>query len=326
MSQLRPALLALLCGLALPARALLLPGTHTGAIAVVTGVVYHTVGGQDLRLDLACPAQDPASTNLTAALLYLHGGGFQKGNRRAYAGPMRAMARQGVFAATADYRLADGSPGRKFPAAVQDAACAVRWIKAHAAEYRVDPRHIAILGGSAGGNLALMVALAPELADAETNRPYAEFDSRVCGAINFCGPTDYLRQLEAEKSPDRMSVFRYLRGGTLRALRASARAASPIYQLDPADPPVLSLHVTGDRVVPFANAEALDEAMKAAGLSHVLVPIVGDQHAGVIYQDQVDRETVAFLRRLLSDPPAQSATGGAGSSKPSAPGGTGSVR
>ncbi len=328
MSQLRPALLALLCGLALPAGALLIPGTHTGAITVVTGLVYHTVGDEALHLDLAYPTQDPASTNLTVALLYLHGGGFQSGDRSGYASAIRAMARQGVFAASADYRLADGSPGRKFPAAVLDAACAVRWIKAHAAEYRVDPARIGITGGSAGGNLALMVGLAPEIADADPARPHAQFDSRVRAVVNYCGPTDYLRLLESAHTADRLVVLKYLKGGNVPTVRASARAASPLYYVDPRDPPVLTLHGTRDRIVPFASAQSLDRAMRAAGVPHTLIPLPQGDHPGLggpPYRDRIHQETFDFVRRHLADEPAQSA-GGAGSSHPSAPGGTGSVR
>jgi acetyl esterase/lipase len=281
-----------------------MPGAFSGAITQELGVVYRTVDGADLKLDLAYPAQDPKSTTNTVAILYVHGGGFQTGGRRDYAAQVQAVARRGIFAASVDYRLADGTPQRKFPAAVQDVACAVRWIKAHAAQYHVDASRIGITGGSAGGNLALMVAVAPELWDADTNRPYAEFDSRVKAVVNYCGPTDYLTMLRAKRGTTREDVIKYLKGGSAKAVIASAREASPVYHLDPTDPPILTLHGTADTMVPYENATRLEKAMKAAGLSHRLIPLPNGDHpglGGISYRDKVSQETYDFFLKHLVD-------------------------
>lgn len=278
------------------------PVASNGLVRLV-GVVFATNGGQRLMMDLVYPATNDSSAGLRPALIYVHGGGFTAGKRQSYARNVEWAARNGFVAATVDYRLADGRANTKFPAAIRDVAAAVRWLKTHAADHGVDPNRIALLGGSAGGNLALMAGLASEAWDQQPDRPWPDVDSRVQAIVNYCGPVDYVPMLSVKKkTATHLDVAKYLPGASPARKKEFARKAGPLPYLDEKDPPVLTMHGTADPVVPFHNAELLDQMMKEKGLRHRLVPLPGAGHDS--FEDEpfkrvVDRETLAFLRDVF---------------------------
>lgn len=265
-------------------------------------IVYDSKFGENLKLDLAYPVDLPVEGQLRPAVIYVHGGGFVRGNRQGYSNEIEQAASRGFVAITVDYRLADGRDSHRFPAAVNDVGTAVRWLKANAGQYHVDPDRIGITGGSAGGNLALMVGLAPEVADRDAGRSYSEYDSSVKAVVNYCGPTDYLEMVKARRKADPLHIKKYLKGKSVRQLKASAKKASPVYYLDKDDPPVLTLHGDIDTVVPYANAKKLDKAMKEAGLNHQLIELTGADHPGlskIRYRDRIAEETLNFFSKHL---------------------------
>jgi acetyl esterase/lipase len=266
-------------------------------------VIYGRAGAVDLKLDLAQPS---AGTAPFPALLCIHGGGWQLGDKQSYEALIRIFAAHGYVAAALDYRL---TPRYQWPAQIEDVKCAVRFLRAHASEYRIDPDRIGVLGDSAGGHLALMAGLT----DAKDG-----FDSRTCGdpkvsskvqaVVDFFGPSDLaIMRVPAEGEPliiksyggDSNQVLFNLVGTKDRSAPIF-RQISPINYVDPSDPPVLIFHGTADNLVPLEQSEILDRALTKAGVPHHLVIVEGGGHGWV--GDKLDRslaQAVEFLDNTL---------------------------
>lgn len=235
------------------------------------------------KLDLYLPTEPAAGTG-SPAVVWIHGGGWLNGTKaeaRAQA-ICRTLADAGYVAASIDYRLGPGAwPGNLF-----DCKNAVRFLRAHATRYRIDPDRIAVAGGSAGGHLALMVALtagAPDLEPTGAQTPYPQFASDVRCVINFYGITDLLvhGQTDAAGQP---TATRKLVAKTLSCFGAAddeadvLRVASPITYVKPSSPPILSFHGRADTTVDFSQAVTLDQVAKARGAAHTLLLLDGVGH------------------------------------------------
>ena len=136
-------------------------------------VVYGKGGNEVLRLDLATPAQGAGPF---PALVCIHGGSWRSGDKSWYRNQILTFAEQDYVAVSINYRLA---PQYKFPAQVEDAKCAVRFLRAHAAEFKIDPAKLAAIGDSAGGHLALMLAFMDPADGLEGSGGYPEQSSKV---------------------------------------------------------------------------------------------------------------------------------------------------
>lgn len=232
-----------------------------GAVFAKANVVYGRAGGAPLRLDLCVPA----GRGPFAAVILVHGGGWIAGNKRGDTRPLLAPLTAGGFAwFSIDYRLA---PQFRYPACLDDVCTAIRWVKAHAAEYNVDPNRIALIGESAGAHLVEMAAvLGPP-------------DTRVAAVVPFFGPSDLLAQTMARGALRR--DVRSLLGRTALddTTKKLLRDASPLNYVHPGLPPFLLFHGTSDRIVPYAQSVAFAERLKEAGVTCRLVTIPGGNHA-----------------------------------------------
>src|SRR2546423_8837559 len=147
-------------------------------------VEYANPDGQHLQLDLARPK---TGTGPFPAIICIHGGGFRAGTRQGYDGLCLKLAEQGYVAATVSYRLAPKYP---FPAAVHDTKAAVRWLRANAAKYQIDPERIGVTGGSAGGHLAQFLGVTAGGTEFEGDQNPGVSSSVAC-VVNFYGPSDF---------------------------------------------------------------------------------------------------------------------------------------
>ncbi len=153
------------------------------------GLEYSAVGGRQL-LDIARPKTGDGPF---PAVVCIHGGGFRAGSRERYRSIAYYLAQHGYVAATIDYRL---SPRHQFPAAVEDSKAAVRYLRANAARFNLDPDRIGATGGSAGGHLVLMLGVTGGVAEFEGSGPNQEFSSAVQAVVNQFGPTDLTASYE----------------------------------------------------------------------------------------------------------------------------------
>lgn len=250
-----------------------------GEVTVEENVTYGKGGDTELQLDLARPAGDGPFP----AIIFIHGGGWYQGNREGYKSDIREAAERGYVAATISYRLMEFDRGNKemttatpaFPAQIHDAKAAVRWLRANAEAYHVDPNRIGVTGGSAGGHLSLLLGLTDPQSDLEGEGGNRGVSSRVQAVVNFFGPTDMASCHDASSVA---WIFRLFMGGTPGEAAAAYEAASPVTYVSSDDVPVLTLHGDQDALVPIAQAKMLDERMRAAGVIHKLVIFEGQGH------------------------------------------------
>lgn len=203
----------------------------------------------------------PRDGRIHPAIVAVHGGGFRAGSRRGYLPQCVRLAEQGYVCATIDYRLA---PKSQFPAAVEDAKSAVRYLRENAAALAIDPKRIGAMGGSAGGHLVLFLGFT---GDAST---------RVQCVVDYYGPTDLTKSYG--HSVDAGEVLPLFLGGDLEHTRPAHIRASPINWVTPDAAPVLAIHGTKDRYVQYDQSLWLMDRLHSAGVEAELLTLEGADH------------------------------------------------
>jgi|GEM_PF-815760 len=236
--------------------------------------VQYGIGGQTALLcDLYVP-QNPIATPMPA-VIWIHGGSWYFGDK--YPSEINDLAERGFFGMSINYRLSGEAP---FPAAVEDSKCAVRWLRAHAKTYNVDPDRIGVWGGSAGGHLSMMVACADKTAGLEGTGGWEEYSSRVQAACSYYGVSDLTEQFKYYlliKDTFNEPLQQFM-GGVPRWIPDSYRLASPIKHITPDDPPLLLVHGDLDPIVSPEQSKTMHKAYQQAGLESTLVIVSGAKH------------------------------------------------
>ena len=259
------------------------PAAEVASDLRVTTDLPFLAAGRVEQLDLYLPETPPAG-KLSPGVVWIHGGGWSGGtkNEARAKNICGILARAGYVAVSVDYRLGEGA----WPTNLFDCKNAVRFLRAHAAEYHLDPNRIGVAGGSAGGHLALMVALTggkdgfePQGADT----PYPGVSSAVRCVINMYGITDLLTRQQTDKT-GQPTATRRLMGNSLKFFGAASddadvlKQASPVTHVAKSSPPILTLHGRADTTVDFAQAEELDRVAHERGAAHELVLLDGVGH------------------------------------------------
>ncbi len=293
--------------------AILWTGLATAAELVVPdnvilerGIEYANPDGQHLQLNLARPKH---LTGALPAVLCIHGGGFRAGHRDGNNALCLKLAQRGFVAATVSYRLA---PKYQFPAAVHDVKAAVRWLRANAAKYQIDPERIGVTGDSAGGHLAQFLGVTAGVDEFEGDGENAGQSSRVACVVNRYGPSDFTKSYD--QSVDAAEVLPLFLGGDLRtALRQHIRS-SPLNWVTPDASPTLILHGTEDKYVAYDQGVWLRDRLQACGVEVELVTFAGAGHGFKgADAEKADRAMFGFLARHLQ---AATAPGKAATSPP----------
>lgn len=249
-------------------------------IELRSNLVYHSVSGQELKLDLFLPVN--RSQQPLPLLVYVHGGGWIAGSKEIALLRLLPFLQMGWAAAAVQYRLAKVAPA---PAAVEDLRCALYWLRERSPELRLDPARFVLAGGSAGGHLALIGAMLPEgsrldrgcpLELAQRWRGAQRAPLRVAAVLNWFGISDLQAMLEGPQA--RGYAIEWFGSLPDEQRRALAREISPLHQVRPGLPPVLSFHGDADDVVPLAQSQQLHAALKAAGVTERLVVVPGAKH------------------------------------------------
>ena len=256
-------------------------------LKVFRGLVYRVVEGQTLRLDAYLPV---SPQSVRAVVVVVHGGGWRSGTRAAFAPgeasvepTARLFAARGWATFSIDYRLA---PESRFPAQLSDVQSAIAWVRRHHLRYRIDPRRVALLGASAGGNLAVLAAL--------TAAPGA----RPVAAVSWSGPMDLTTFYDGlSKGASRPFVADYL-GCTPAACPARYREASPLDHVTAASPPILLTNGSSE-IVPLEQAREMAAALQAKRVPHTLIVVAGSRHAADYEAAVIDR-TISFLANRFS--------------------------
>ncbi|PTX98507.1 alpha/beta hydrolase [Opitutus sp. ER46] len=272
------ALLACLLTLTLAARA-----------AVQSDIEYGTAAGESLRLDACVPAGDGPFP----AVILVHGGAWSAGDKsggpsKGYMAPLHdPLTANGIAWFSINYRLA---PKHPYPACIEDVETAIRWVKAHAAEFHVDPKRIAIAGESAGAHL---VALAATRADDRT---------RVAAVVAFYGPFDLVGRYPHGAALGRTMAELIGRDSFDEKSAEILRSASPIHGIKPGLPPFLLLHGTSDSRVSLDQSLQFQQRLQQAQVPVELIKIKGGNHGMRSWDNlapQYKQQVVDWLKRTL---------------------------
>jgi acetyl esterase/lipase len=255
-------------------------------------LIYAHAGGKDLLLDLYLPEN---SAGRLPILLWVHGGAWRGGSKDRT--PAVRLVKRGYAVASINYRL---SQRAIFPAQIHDCKAAVRWLRAHADKYNLNPNRIAAWGSSAGGHLVALLGTSGDVPQLEGTLGSQGHSSRVQAVVDFFGPTDFL-QMDAAGSrihhdaPD--SPESRLIGGPIQENKDKAARANPITYVSKDDPPFLIMHGDQDPAVPHHQSQLLYEALKRAEVEVTFQTVKGTGHG--FRGAEIDRAVDEFLDKHL---------------------------
>ena len=283
------------------------PATRADGGQSFRDVVYAAPWGfRPLMLNIIVPkGQGPKPL-----IIYIHGGAWAAGHPT-ISNPLyrkldfvERFYKSGFAVASIAYRF---SAEAQFPTQLHDCKSAIRYLRKHSQTFAIDPKRFGVIGDSAGGHLASLVGLTGKKKALEGKVGETKGSSAVQCVVNWFGPTNFLTMAKDKRSlkslgnsdaadaPEAMLV-----GGALQKNKAKARFASPLTYVHKAAPPTLLQYGDRDRLVPFAQGQALYEAMKAKGCDVTLQRIAGADHCfwGAAHDNVVDDDISFFQKHL----------------------------
>jgi acetyl esterase len=273
---------------AAPARTGVRAPSGSAPIEIERDIAYPAAGGAASRLDAYVVAGSAAGAHAAPAIVLVHGGGWQSGDKASLAGIATAFAQAGFSSFSVDYRLAPAAP---YPAAVEDVAAALRWLRepAQVQRFGIDPARIGLFGVSAGGTIAAWVAM--------SGTGPLDQGARVRAVASWSGPMvlDRYAVRRTPASPN-SSVVAYL-GCDPHKCRSRERDASPVTHVDGSDPPMLVVN-SRHELVPTDQARAMDVMLGDAGVDHRLLLFDGGRHAEQLAPLAL-APTLSFFRHAL---------------------------
>jgi len=262
----------------------LIPKSQPQSSQAFTNLAYSKVSGEELLLDLYVPE----GMESPPLVVWIHGGAWRGGKKD---NPEHALQliKHGYAVASINYRL---SQQAIFPAQIIDCKAAIRWLRAHQDQYKIDASRIGVWGSSAGGHLVALLG---------TSNGHSEWDqgghldqsSSVQAVCDWYGPTDFLRMDDVPGSMVHLSADSpesLLIGGDIRDHPEKTQLANPISYLDQhtsAIPPFLIMHGSADRTVIPGQSSLLHQAMLERNLNSKLIIVEGAGHGGPGFDDQV---------------------------------------
>lgn len=257
-------------------------------------IEYGKAGGVSLKLDLYTPKAE--SSKPRPVVVWIHGGGWLAGNKSSGTFRLAPLVATGDYVGVSvGYRLTNVTA---WPGQIHDCKAAIRWIRANAKKYNIDPQRIGVWGASAGGHLVSMLGTSGGVKELEGDNGSPGHSSRVQCVVDFCGPSDFLAfGKDNPRMSNPNSPVAKLLGGPLKDRVDVAKSASPVTYASKDDPPFLIMHGTADRTVPLAQAERLQAVLKKAGVDSTLVRIEGGGHG--FGGPEVNKRVRAFLDKHL---------------------------
>ncbi|MEQ1858855.1 MAG: alpha/beta hydrolase [Chthoniobacteraceae bacterium] len=258
---------------------------------VVRDIEFARVAEHSLKLDLHLPPADvPAKQPL---IVYVHGGAWRAGSRSDM--PLGKLVARGFAVASVDYRLSTAAP---FPAQAHDIKAAIRFLRARAADFKIDATRIAIAGSSAGGHLAAVVGVTNGVKELEGSVGITSASSDVQAIIGLYGASN-LETILGQSTPHGLSVrvpaLQLLLGGQPAEKPQLARLASPVAHIDANDPPLLLIHGDADPQMPFEQSLELQRAYEAANRPVQLEVVRGGKHGGPEFYDDARTALMAHF-------------------------------
>lgn len=267
------------------------------ACAYLPDVVYARYGGIERRLQIIMPSRKGVRFPL---VVFVQGSAWRKQNVYAALPSLSHIAAKGYVIASVEIRDTDIAP---FPAALEDVKTAIRFMRAHAGVYGIDPQRVAVWGDSSGGHLALMTGLTIAQYG---NGLYPDQPDEVSAVVDYYGVTDLLTlgrynavlDHDAPDAPEGLLI-----GGRVPDHQEQAKQASPLYQrLDKPLPPFLLIHGDRDSIVHINQSIEMYKALKQHGQNVLFYKVAGADHGAGVWQPQVLEVTERFLSSCLHRP------------------------
>lgn len=256
-------------------------------------LVYGTASGVEMKLNLARPAGEGARP----AVVILAGGGWKGDGRKDLMDKYtQEFGRRGYVAATVDTR---STPKFLFPSQVEDAKCAVRFLRANASKYGIDPQKVGAVGFSAGGHLALMLGVLTKEDGFEGEGGWADQESRANAVVAFCGPANFVTA-----NPSNGGNYEFFLGAKRKDDPELYRRASPITYVKKGSAPMLLIQGTADDMVPYTQATEMAAALTAAGVPGRVELLLGAGHrwGGAEWNRSLE-QSFAFLDQQFKSKP-----------------------
>lgn len=262
---------------------------------------YASAGEKKLLLDVYTPNSDADDDGPLPLIVWIHGGAWRAGNKRHC--PALPYTTKGYVAASVSYRL---SQEAIFPAQIEDCKAAIRWLRANAEKYRIDPDRIGVWGSSAGGHLVAMLGTSGDVKELETQHGNLDQSSRVQAVCDFFGPTDFLR-MDADSLPggpivhdDPKSPESQLIGAPIQDNPDKVAKANPITYVTRDDPPFLIVHGNKDPLVPWQQSKYLYDAMLKVGHKDVKFEVIDGAKHGFRGSERVAKLVESFFAKELA--------------------------
>jgi acetyl esterase/lipase len=258
-------------------------------VAVTRDLAYVPDGHARQKLDLYLPEQKPDAP--LPVIVWIHGGAWRQDDKAPT--PAVPFVTRRYALASINYRL---SQDAKFPAQIHDCKAAIRWLRAHARDYDLDPERIGVWGISAGGHLAALLGTAGGVKSLEGTAGNLDQSSRVQAVSDWFGPIDFLHMGPSHDSF--YSPESELLGGPVQENNQAAIRASPLTYLTKDAPPFLIEHGDKDDSVPIGQGEAFAAALQQAGVAVTFHRAKGLGHGGPEF---FNAENVALLRKFFDE-------------------------
>ena len=280
--------------------------TMEGQMKLVQNINYSKAGGEENPMTLFLPwnLDDPnIKTEKKPLIVFVQGSAWTTPDREFEIPQLSAFARSGYIVATIEHR--SSLNGHAFPAFLQDAKCAIRYLRANADKYGIDSERVAIWGTSSGGNNALLVGLTGDVPEFKTEE-YAEYSDKVCAVVECFGPTDLpaMSSMPDDEEPaisDIQYIMNGLCGGDMEKLSEVMMAMSPINYVEKGKdvPPFLLIHGDNDPIVPYEQMTSLFEKMVECEYDVEAWRIEGAEHEGTFWSQDVYDVIGEFLKKNL---------------------------
>ncbi len=245
-------------------------------IELTANITYATIESRELKLDLYAPKTKPSKP--MPVVMWIHGGGWKSGSKN---NPRQALAmlQRGYILVSVEYRL---SGEATFPAAIADCKAAVRWVRANAKTYGMDPKRVGAWGSSAGGHLVALLGTAGDVKQWDAiHEENANFSSRPNAICDWFGPTDFLRMNDFPSNIDHDAAdspeSRFI-GAAIQTVPIQTQLANPIKYISSQTPPFLILHGSNDLAVCYNQSELLHSALIKSRVTSKLYKVVGGGH------------------------------------------------
>jgi acetyl esterase/lipase len=252
-------------------------------------------GSHDPRqmLDLYLPPRGPKSAKRPPLVVWLHSGNWSWGHKGL--GPFIPLVRNGFAVASVNYRL---TMQASFPAQIFDCKAAIRWLRAHASNYKINTDRIGVWGASSGGHLAALLGTSNDVAALEGNEGSLNYSSSVQAVCDYYGPSDLVVLLQEHGGPQdktNESLVKFLGGGSNKL----AKAASPVTYVNRKAAKFLIVHGELDPLVPLDQSQELYNSLKKAGANVVLHVVDGAGHGTGFGKAQSDMVVDFFKKALM---------------------------